>query len=419
VTPPRFSARRAAAAAAGLLLLAVYSAPSAAAADEPSLRPQFTATFTRTSYAPGQWARVLVRGPFRRLRLQIIRAGAERGWSSVGRPWGPPRNLRLHRRRLHQVFIQMGGWDSGVYFARFTAPRGRAVAYAPFILRPGVFGQQSRVAVVLPTYSWQAYNFYDANGDRRPDSWYGDPRRHSVLLNRPYVGVGKPPHYRTQHRGFLRFLVHTGKKADYLADEDLERFASGDDLARLYDLVIFSGHEEYVTTHIYDVTTRYRDLGGNLAFLSADNFFRRVDLKDGKIWLIRLWRELGRPEAALLGVQYRGNDRGGHVAPYVVRAAASAPWLFNALDVADGATLGTARYGIEFDMTAPESPPGTTVVAEVDPGLAGGAIRGQMTYYETAAGARVFAAGTLSFGGSDNPVASVLFHNLWQHLSVP
>jgi hypothetical protein len=42
-----------------------------------------------------------------------------------------------------------------------------------------------------------------------------------------------------------------------------------------------------------------------------------------------------------------------------------------------------------------------------------------MSYYETSAGAKVFAAGTLGFGGSDNPVATVLFQNVWQHLSVP
>jgi hypothetical protein len=244
-----------------------------------------------------------------------------------------------------------------------------------------------------------------------------------VLLGRPYAGDGKPPHYRTQQRGFLRFLVHTGKKADYLSDEDLERFQSGDQLAGLYDLIIFSGHEEYVTTHIYDLIQRYRDLGGNLAFLSADNFFRRVDLKDDRLWLINLWRNLGRPEAALIGDQYRGNDRGGHVAPYVVTNLEAAPWLFQGLPLADGATLGTARYGIEFDMPGPDSPPGTAVLAEVNPpGLKDGTIRGDMTYYETPAGAKVFAAGTLGFGGSDgvtNPVATVLYANLWQHLTVP
>jgi hypothetical protein len=77
------------------------------------------------------------------------------------------------------------------------------------------------------------------------------------------------------------------------------------------------------------------------------------------------------------------------------------------------------RYGIEFDMVTPDSPPGTTVVAEVNPALADPAIRGQMSYYETGAGAKVFAAGTLSFGGSDNPIGERLFTNLWDHLSVP
>ena len=299
-----------------------------------------------------------------------------------------------------------------------TAPGGKAVAFAPFVLRAAVPGV-NRVAIVVPTYTWQAYNFYDANGDGRPDSWYGDPRRHSVALGRPYLNSGKPPHYRTLQRGFLRFLVHTGKQADYLSDEDLESFASGDDLAKLYDLVIFSGHEEYVTTQIYDVVQRYRDLGGNLAFLSANNFFRHVVLSNGHLWRGRLWRDVGRPESALIGVQYNGNDRGGHVAPYVVTLPDAAPWLFNGVSVVSGSPLSTAKYGIEFDAITPFSPPGTVVLAEVTPGLRGTQIRGQMSYYETPVGAKVFAAGTLSFSGSDNPTGSVLFQNIWTHLVNP
>ncbi len=398
-------------------------AQSAAGASAPP-RPRLSATFTHTSYVPGQLAELVVRGRIGPLQLQILRAGAERSFSAVGRPWGPPRRLLMGRGDFHRQYVRMGAWDSGLYFARLTSANGRTVAFAPFVLRPGVYGRRSRVAVILPTYSWQAYNFYDANGNgKADDSWYENVKRHSVLLGRPYAGDGKPPHYRTQQRGFLRFLIHTGKKADYLSDEDLERFQSGDQLAGLYDLIIFSGHEEYVTGHVYDLIQRYRDLGGNLAFLSADNFFRRVDLSQGRLWLINLWRNLGRPEAALIGDQYRGNDRGGHVAPYVVTNVEAAPWLFQGLALADGATLGTARYGIEFDMPSPDSPPGTTVLAEVDPpGLTNGTIRGDMTYYETPAGAKVFAAGTLGFGGSDgatNPVATVLFENLWNHLTVP
>jgi hypothetical protein len=366
---------------------------------------------------------LVVHGKPRRFELQILRAGAERSFSAVGRPWGPSRRLLLGAGKVHRILLRMGAWDSGLYFARLRAANGKT-AFAPFVLRPGVLGRKSRVAIVLPTYSWQAYNFYDADGDgKADDSWYENPHRRNVLLGRPYAGDGKPPHYRTQQRGFLRFLVHTGKQADYLSDEDLERFQTSDQLAGLYDLIVFSGHEEYVTGHIYDLIQGYRDLGGNLAFLSANNFFRRVDVARGRLWLINLWRNLGRPEAALLGVQYRGNDRGGHVAPYVVTNVEAVPWLFQGLDLTDGNLLGTASYGIEFDMPGPYSPPGTTVVAEVNPpGLSDGTIRGDMTYYETPAGAKVFSAGTLGFGGSDgaaNPVATTLFENLWQHLSVP
>jgi hypothetical protein len=44
----------------------------------------------------------------------------------------------------------------------------------------------------------------------------------------------------------------------------------------------------------------------------------------------------------------------------------------------------------------------------------------EMTYYHTTRGARVFAAGTINFGGAaDNPVVSRLLANLWNWLKVP
>jgi hypothetical protein len=406
-----------AALAVALALVSVGSS-SAASPKETPLHPYFTAVFSATSYAPSSLATLRVITPVHDLNLQILRAGAERAWSSVGRPWGPGQHIRFRRLGANLVRIRLGAWSSGLYFARLTTKTGDEATFAPFALQPAAWGQ-NRVAVVLPTYSWQAYNFFDEAKDGHGDSWYVDPRRQHVQLGRPFLTHGKPPHYRTQQRGFLRFLVHAGHQADFLTDEDLEKVATGDDLAARYDLIIFSGHEEYVTQHIYDITQRYRDLGGNLAFLSADNFFWRVDRDQrNRIWRVKLWRDLGRPEAALIGVQYSGNDRGGHAQPYVIENREAAPWLFSGLDLADGATLGTVKYGIEFDKTGIDSPPGTAVLASVDPGLKGGAVLGQMTYYELN-GAKVFAAGTLGFGGSDNPVAAVLFKNLWNHLVVP
>jgi hypothetical protein len=43
-----------------------------------------------------------------------------------------------------------------------------------------------------------------------------------------------------------------------------------------------------------------------------------------------------------------------------------------------------------------------------------------MTYYETPAGAKVFAAGTLNFAASiDDPQVSRLIENVWARLSKP
>jgi hypothetical protein len=130
---------------------------------------------------------------------------------------------------------------------------------------------------------------------------------------------------------------------------------------------------------------------------------------------IRQLRDLGRPEASLLGVQYRANDRGERRAPWLVRRAPAASWLFAGIQPKHGNELGTA--GIEIDATAPATPAGTQVVAEV-PDLFGPGFTAQMTYYETPAAARVFAAGAFSLAGAvRDPQIARLLENLWARLA--
>ena len=97
------------------------------------------------------------------------------------------------------------------------------------------------------------------------------------------------------------------------------------------------------------------------------------------------------------------------------------PWLFAGTGLSNGAVFGQelGGYGIEIDATTPASPPGTTVLAEI-PDLFGPGFTAQMTYYETPAGARVFAAGAIDFGGTALlPAVSRMLENLWARLSVP
>ena len=325
-----------------------------------------------------------------------------------------------HRSDPGSISFRIPNVPSGLYYAQFDAADGR-VGYAPFVVRPAALGATGRVLVVLPTNTWQAYNFQDADGNGYGDTWYAGPPNRVVDLSRTYIARGVPPRFYRYDLPFLHWLFWSGKSAEFISDSDFDTIANGDDLARAYDLVVFEGHEEYVTTHEYDVVTRYRDLGGNLMFLSANNFFWKVDKQAQVLRKITQWRQIGRPEAALMGVQYRANDDGQRQGLFTVQASASAPWLWDGTGLVDGATFGqfVGGYGIEIDATTPDSPPGTLVLAQI-PDLFGPGISAQMSYYETVGGAKVFSAGALDFGGSSTfwPVKRML-DNLWARLSQP
>jgi hypothetical protein len=328
-----------------------------------------------------------------------------------GTPVTEPRVVSLGAG--HRLRVEIGDWSSGVYYAELRARDGR-VGYAPFVLAPTRLGEHT-VAIVMPTNTWFAYNRRDADGDGHGDTWYERWRIKTVDMSRPFLDRGVPPQFNLYDLPFLCWLHLTGKEVDMLSQRELEYGATGDALARAYDLVVFAGHHEYVTTREYDVVERYRDLGGNLMFLSANNFYWHTVKRGKTMSRTRHYHDIGRPEAALVGVQYIASGSGTRKASYRILESAAGEWLFAGTGLAPGSTFGA--FGIEIDHTTRASPRGLEVIAEVHGVFRAGG--GQMTYYETSAGAKVFAAGAFTLAGAalSEPVSTML-ENLWTRLSV-
>jgi hypothetical protein len=380
------------------------------------LTPSVEAAFTRESYAPGATARLVISNAGRGIRLQILRSGPERlvtrsDVTMNGVPVSPSRSLGAvsgHRT----VDVRIGEWPSGLYVARLRAADGR-VGFAPFVVGPRRLGEH-RVAVVMPTLTWQAYNLRDEDGNGVGDSWYAHWQTKTARLGRPYLSRGVPYNFRRYDLPFLTWLARTRKRVDVLAQSDLEAAPSSRALAAAYDLIVFPGHHEYVTRREYDLVEGYRDLGGNLAFLSANNFFWKVVRDRGSITKTRLWRDLGRPEARLIGVQYLANGKAPRQ-PWIVRRAGARSWILAGTGLEDGSSF--ARGGVEIDRLAAASPRGVQVLAEI-PNLFGRGATAQMTYYEAPSGARVFAAGAFYFTRMINfdPVVARIVENLWKRM---
>lgn len=398
----------------------VYTNVPGKARVAPVVRVQgIEAEFPRRSYAPGDEAALRISTDAPSLRLQVFQYSSRavrpgRDFKTSGTAMTAPVRVdwRSHRDGPGALrVVRAGNWPSGLYFLRLSAPDGR-VGYAPFVVTRRV--PASRVAVVLSTNTWQAYNFWDADGDGWGDSWYVSGATRSVDLERPFLDFGVPFRFRDWDLDFIAWLNRTGKRVDFLTDDDFEAFPTGDELADAYDLVVFPGHAEYVTEHEYDVVQRYRDDGGNLMFLAANNFFWNVRRDGHLLTKVALWRNLGRPEAALVGAQYVASDYGARQGGYLVHGS---PWAFAGTGLSEGDRFG--QYGFEIDARSPESPRGTQVLASI-PNLMGPGRSAEMTYYETPAGAKVFAAGALNFTASiGEPPVAQLVENVWSRLSRP
>ena len=217
------------------------------------------------------------------------------------------------------------------------------------------------------------------------------------------------------HLGFLHWLAWTGKRVDVLSQWDLEHVSSARALRRAYDLVVFAGHHEYVTTREYDLVERYRDRGGNLMFLCSNSYFWRVVRHGNVLEKAGRWRGLDRPEASLIGVAVHRVP--AHAAPAVGRAAHARRAL-----VPEGnrpAARVAVRTRRRRDRPRREGVPGSRAGARRDPEPLRAREDGADDLLRDAQGARVFAAGAFHFTRAITTdfVVWQLLENVWARLT--
>src|SRR3954452_7334300 len=120
------------------------------------------AYFAKRSYGPGQRVPLRISGGSGPVEVQLFRAGGEQQATRAdntmnGVPVTPVKVVQPSGQGWGRVAVWIGRWPSGLYFARLRSADGQR-AFAPFVLRAAP-RHRARVAVVMPTNTWQAYNF--------------------------------------------------------------------------------------------------------------------------------------------------------------------------------------------------------------------------------------------------------------------
>ena len=281
---------------------------------------------------------------------------------------------------------------------RRAPSRGRT-GYAPFVVRPRRLGEHRGARRDADVHL--AGLQLPRRRRRRARRHLVRRQRHAtVRLDRPFLARGVPPHFTAYDLPFLQWLERPGKQVDFISDSrPRRRRRARGTLRRAYDLIVFPGHHEYVTP----TSTTWSSATATSAATSCS--CRRTTSSGrsrcGATTITRRcrWRDLRPPRV--------GADR-RPVPPQRPRrrkgavAASSTPtrwpWLFDGHRPAAPAR-GSAAAASRSTTTTRARRRARRCVAEI-PNLMGRGVTAQMTYYETPAGAKVFAAGAFTLGGA-------------------
>ena len=314
----------------------------------------------------------------------------------------------------------------------------------PILIKPTY--SNADILLIASYNTWQAYNTAGKASLYRYNLDYDCDQTRSSFVNfdRPIYTFKNKPYQLGGFEGELN-LTHWLEKEeipfDVIADPDFHQDKID---PKDYPYLVIHCHGEYWTEQMYNHLEDYLGNGGNLLCLSGNGVYWKVtyDSKGKQMECIKYgthknlhyhdstsggqWRNLGRPESAVLGTEYTPAGAGTY-APFMVIEPDH--WLFEGINIKKGDLFGKSIHGgwasgDETDKITVHSPENIILLAEglnkqrlthlgdEDKDKNGGAY---LTYYEHPGGGFVFSGSSITFTGglhSDSVIPKMLLNAL-------
>lgn len=261
------------------------------------------------------------------------------------------------------VSIPTDEFTSGLYLLEVQQTNADERFRTAVILTPN---KPVDVAVVCATNTWQAYNDfagfsnYEDSATPRPFRWvrklmewlnlqvcigsrhfipstplpYARP---NVRLNDELQELDQPAtetysRFARAEWELLKTLEEHGTNYGVFSDHDFANVSH----ATQAKLVIFAAHSEYWSEEMIGRMHAFRSKGGNVAFFSGNNLYRRVRSLNGGI-VVTGMQTSGPDLAAMLGNGYDATGFNTYAGYSVTEAH---HWIFDGLEVGDGTVFG-------------------------------------------------------------------------------
>jgi hypothetical protein len=315
----------------------------------------------------------------------------------------------IARPGVYTALLQTDGETGDAFDAR----HGRAL----FAVRPP--RPSARLLVVLPLFTYQAYNVAHIDGTRKTGDegeclYSGTPW---VTLHRPGGGAGGHPWDEVNRDVYdlesprqtfahwdgkaLAWLEREGIAYDCCTDLDLH---DGSIDVSTYRAIASFGHHEYWSREMRERVEAFLAQGGNVAFFGANTCWFEIDYDAQRKAIRRAGRWNDNPEWRMTGVSYAfgGGKWVGERPATGFTVTRADHWIFEGTALRAGDTFGVRDHliGYECDGAPAESDARVLATASIqhwprdDAGISQTA-RADMTLRE--AGGMVFSASTVDW----------------------